>query len=183
MAAYFYTNNNNNIFRVKPVQPNVHIGFLDDYVNPVAGASASNGSIQTQLENSGFVVINEVVFQNRDTIQFFLTFDDLVSYFYFGKGLGTMTITGSVMTDCYGDTLGWGTLHDFMQMLGSKRGQRIGSKTNDYLTMSGVSLEGVLSSFTVRASAELNSLTSVDFTLQLDIIASSFRSPTINSAC
>jgi hypothetical protein len=173
MAAYFYTNSVNDIFKVKTVQNNVYIGFITNFIN------GQNGTL----------VISEVVFQNRDTIQYFLTFDDLITYFYFGKGLGTVTISGSVIADLNNtnsaNNMSWFTLGNFMQMLGSWRGKTIGnlSTNGNSLIIGGISMEGVLSSFTIRASAQADTLMTVDFTLQLDIINSNFISPNIASAC
>ena len=183
MAAYYFTDNGNNIFKVVPIVSNVNLQFLNNF---------SGGS--------GTLIVNEVFFQHKDTIQYFLTFDDLITYFYFGKGLGSMTIAGSIIADCNGN---WNMLNNFMSYLGSLRGQQIGNIYNNTgstlsnllsnqssnfnntgsLIVGGVAFIGVLSSFSVKSSAEPNALNVVDFSLNLDIVDSSFVKPVITGAC
>lgn len=170
MAAYYFdSKTGTDIFKIIPIVSNVTLGFIDTFF------SGEEGRNETML------IISEVLFQNRDTIQYFLTFDDLITYFYFGKGLGTMTITGSIIADCDG---GWNLYNELMAHLGTLRGKKIGEDdTLGPLIVGGVTFTGILNSFTVRAGTDPNSLHTVDFTLQLDIIDSSFARPTINSTC
>jgi hypothetical protein len=118
--------------------------------------------------------VNEVNLHHNDTIQYFLTFDDLIDYFYFGKGLGVMTINGMVFSNCYGE---WTSINLLLQRLGSIRG------STQALQFGGVSFSGVLSAFSLRASAESANTHAVDFTLQMDLIANSLPSPRFPSPC
>ena len=139
------------------VQPNVYIGFLSNLVGP-----------------SGFLIVNEVTMQHNDTVQYFLTFDDVIDYFYFGKGLGAMNINGMVFANCYGE---WTSINLLLQQLGSIRG------TTQTVQFGNVSFSGVLSSFNLRASADAQSTHVAEFALHLDIISNSLPSPRFNSAC
>ena len=184
MAAYYFTNNGNDVFKMVPIVSNVNLQFLSNFVNNSATPfvdSFSTGS-------PGALIISEVLFQNKDTIQYFLTFDDLITYFYFGKGLGSMSISGSIIADCQGN---WSLLNSFMAYLGTLRGKQIGnvydglnaSNNTGSLSIGGVSFVGVLSSFTVKSNTDPNSLNVVDFSLNLDIIDSSFVKPTSTGLC
>ena len=186
MAAYYFTNNGNDIFKLVPIVSNVNLQFLNNFMNG-GGTSITYGN-ETFSSVSGAFIINEVFFQHKDTIQYFLTFDDLITYFYFGKGLGSMTIAGSIIADCQGN---WSLLNNFMAYLGSLRGKQIGNVNNGTeilnntgsLIIGGIAFVGVLSSFSVKSSAEPNALNVVDFTLNLDIIDSSFVKPVTAGVC
>ena len=194
MAAFFFSPDNGaDIFKTIPIVSNVQLDFLSIFLNQNPNSDYTQPGF---TGTNGMLIVSEVAFQVRDTIQYFLTFDDLITYYYFGKGLGTMTVSGSILADCSGT---WGLYNNFMQYLGKLRGETIGQYTdipgtntdleNDseqytgHLAVGGVSLVGVLSSFTVRAGTEPNSLSTVDFTLQLDIIDSSFPKASIDGAC
>jgi hypothetical protein len=159
MAAVFYkyAEKDNTIFKGSiNINENVHVGFLYDLVGPAG------------------VLINEVTVQHRDTIQYFLTFDDVINYFYFGKGLGSLNISGCILSDCNGN---WPALHKLMNRIGSIRGKTVN------VFIGGISFTAVLSSFTLRASADITSLHIVDFNFQLDIIDSSLPSAVIKTRC
>lgn len=157
MAAIFYRPSitDNTLFK-SGMQVNlaVRIPFLDGVVG-----------------GRGFSVVNEVTIQNRDTIQYFLTFDDLISYFYFGKGLGSISISGTMFSDCSGDFPGIGL---FNNKIASVRG------TTQNVSFGNAVFAGVVSSFTVRASGEENL---VDFNIQMDVIDHSLRPPRFSPAC
>lgn len=163
MAAIFYqySTDNTTIFKGGiNVTENVTIGFLADLIG-----------------RRGMMIINEVAWQNRDTIQYFLTFDDLISYFYFGKGLGQVTITGSIFHDCENGN-NWSGLDGLTRKLGEIRGTKL-----DNVRFGSVAFEAVMSSFTLRASADPQSIHSVDFVVQLDIISSTLPAAEFTPKC
>lgn len=67
-------------------------------------------------------IITDVSIENNETIQYFLTFDDVVHYFYFGKGLGNITIRGMMFMNCAGNTPGF---NKFYNIIGNNRGRQI----------------------------------------------------------
>lgn len=157
MAAIFYkpSPGRSTIFRGgMQINTAVKLPFLDGLVG-----------------NNGFSVVNEVTIQNKDTIQYFLTFDDLISYFYFGKGLGSININGTMFSNCDGYFPG---LASFNNIIGSVRG----SKQN--VSFGNAVFVGVVSSFTVRADGENNL---VEFNIQMDVIDHSLRPPTFSPTC
>lgn len=50
------------------------------------------------LDPDNLSIVTEVSMQNSEVVQFFMSFDDVVSWFYFGKGIGNMTIKGMLLT-------------------------------------------------------------------------------------
>jgi hypothetical protein len=160
MAAIFYipTTNENTLFKNNmQVNTAVSVPFLFDLVGPL-----------------GFLIVSEVTVQNRDTIQYFLTFDDLISYFYFGKGLGTISINGLMFSDCNGYFRG---LNMFNNMISRIRG----SVQN--ISFGNAVFSGVISAFTMRASADEGMNNAIEFNLQLDVIDHSLVPPRFTPTC
>ena len=111
--------------------------------------------------NKGFCIITEVGMQNKETIQYFMTFDDVISYFHFGKGLGTLTISGLMFSDVTNTFTG---IDIFNQTVANLRG------TTQSVTFGSRHFWCVLSNFTVRASAEEGMQNCIEFNLQFEII-------------
>jgi hypothetical protein len=111
------------------------------------------------------------VIQNRDTIQYFLTFDDLITYFYFGKGLGAMSISGIMFSNENNEFLGIAKLNN---IISQNRGKSI------EISFGNVLLVGVLSSSTFRVSGDLNT---VEFELHLDLIDHTYTAPKFSPSC
>lgn len=106
MAAVFYT-----------LAPNVK--FFQDSVPAITSVSIP---FLRNLAGVNDSVITEFAVRNTETIQFFLTFDDAISYFYYGKGLGEVNIGGLLFTDANGKLNGLQNYHD---MIGRNRGKEI----------------------------------------------------------
>lgn len=86
MAAIYHYNNSatgsKEVFRSGiNVLTSVRVPFLDNLLAP-----------------SNLAVITEMSIQTNETVQFFMTFDDAINWFYFGKGLGTLTLRGILLT-------------------------------------------------------------------------------------
>ncbi len=159
MAAIFYSPVNSNPVFKNNIHVNTSISI--PFLNKLVGAT-------------GFLIINEVAIQNRDTIQYFLTFDDFISYYYFGKGLGSINISGMLFSDCNGRFKG---VNSFTGAIADIRGRR------QVISFGNVVFTGVLSSFTIRAASEDSLNNVIEFNLQLDIIDHSLTPPRFNSVC
>jgi hypothetical protein len=146
--------------------------------------------LQTLIDDGGIMIITEVTMQNRDTVQYFLTFNDFISYFYFGKGLGSLSINGSILGDCHQRTplkpagsaparpSSFYGVGDLLYILGSQvRGKE------QTIQFGGYNFVVVLSSFTLRASSEEFAMNFVDFNLQMEIIRHDLPAPTFESEC
>lgn len=87
------------------------------------GTPASIDLFQDLAGESNMTIITGITVQNVDTYQFFTTFDDFIHYYYFGKGLGNMQISGVMFLDCNNSEIpGINTLYN---KIGQKRGQTV----------------------------------------------------------
>lgn len=53
--------------------------------------------------SGGAALYNNVSMQLGETMQFFLTFDDVIKFIHFGKALGSVTVEGTIFCDCKND--------------------------------------------------------------------------------
>ena len=160
MAAIFYSpQKGKDIFKSGF---NVNTSISIPFLNKMIGSSG------------GFSIITDVTIQNRDTIQYFITFDDFISYFYFGKGLGAININGVMFSDCEGYFKGAGMLTNIISKI---RG------TVQTVSFGNVIFSGVLSSFTIQANSEGAENNVVNFNLTLDIIRHSLPPPKFSPSC
>jgi hypothetical protein len=85
MAASFYTASGNDLF-----------------LNQAGGATSliSIPAMDGIIGETGLAVYNEVSVQLGETLQYFLTFDDVIKFIHFGKGLGNILVNGSLFSDC-----------------------------------------------------------------------------------
>jgi hypothetical protein len=51
----------------------------------------------------GAALYNNVSMQIGETLQYFLTFDDVIKFIHFGKALGSLTVEGTMFCDCDND--------------------------------------------------------------------------------
>ena len=85
-AIYYYADGNRELFKGGiNVLTAVKIPFLEKLLTP-----------------ANLAIVSELSIRNSETIQFFMTFDDVISWFYFGKGMGQMSIRGLLLTNAGG---------------------------------------------------------------------------------
>lgn len=58
------------------------------------------------IGSGGLAVYDTVSVQLGETIQYFLTFDDVIKFIHFGKGVGAVTAEGTMYSTCDGDLPG-----------------------------------------------------------------------------
>lgn len=164
MAAYYYTlkNSDSDVFHGNQVvHHGIVIPFLEDLIN-----------------SNSMLIVNEVTIQNRDTVQYFLTFNDVVSWFYFGKGLGSLSISGLLLSKCDGDGAGqFPGIQDLYNRIGTIRGKA------QTIYFGGFSFTCVLSNYTFRANADEASVNMIDFNLQMEIVDHQIPGPSYNPTC
>lgn len=68
-------------------------------------------------DNSLLALYTQVSTQLNETIQYFLTFDDVIKVIHFGKGLGTVTVEGIMYSDCDGEIPGFDTFKEAVSKL------------------------------------------------------------------
>ena len=101
-------------------------------------------SIDRIVSKAGLAVYNSVSVQLGETIQYFLTFDDVIKFIHFGKGVGAITAEGTMYSNCDGNVPG---LSKVASAISALRGKpvvlKIGSiMVAGVLTSSQVSLVG-----------------------------------------
>lgn len=62
--------------------------------------------VDSIVGQGGLAIYSSVSLQLSETIQYFLTFDDVIKFMHFGKGIGTVTVEGILFSDCSGDLPG-----------------------------------------------------------------------------
>lgn len=106
MAAIFMNLTKTDMFHSGGTANPIYIPKIEELVS-------SNGllSLYTQVST-----------QLNETIQYFLTFDDVIKVIHFGKGLGTIVAEGIMYSDCDGEIPGFDT---FKQAITDLRGEII----------------------------------------------------------
>jgi len=97
------------------------------------------------LGESGLAMYTQVTVQLGETLQYFLTFDDVIKFIHFGKGLGNITAEGILFSKCSGDIPG---LPKFFQAFGGLRGKK------ETITVGGTAFTVVISSASVSTIGE-----------------------------
>lgn len=115
MGALFYSYGNGGIFK-NSVGSTTSPAVIDIFADL---ASKDNLCVITQI---GVTL--------SDTVQFFLTFDDLIHYYWFGKGVGNITCQGLLFLNCdSGDMPG---VEALLTAVGEKRGQEVQCSFNAF---------------------------------------------------
>jgi hypothetical protein len=96
----------------------------DLFKSGVGGASSlvHIPSVEDIVGSAGLAMYDSVSVQLNETIQYFLTFDDVVKYIHFGKGLGSVQVEGTMFSDCKGTLPG---LSKFQKAIGALRGKAV----------------------------------------------------------
>jgi len=146
MAAIFYTYSNNDVFMKNiPVAP-VEV----DYLLNIEG-------------QDNMIIFTEVSITTTETNQIFLTFDDIITYFHFGKGVGSINLSGLMFCNCSGDMPG---VSNFYTAISQARGQKTNvSLGNDFFT-------GIIQSTSASVTSEPTTM--IQFTIAMSMIDNSF---------
>lgn len=150
MAAVFYDpGTGSTVFRGNMKAPEVvQIDFLN--------------SLITQFKDT-MIVINSVEVSNNETIQFFMTFDDVIEYFYFGKGIGNIGISGTIFStfdaSCNESMPGLSKLY---AAIGAVRGKIVN------VSLGNIVLQGVITNFRTITSPEPTLAT--EFSIAINVI-------------
>lgn len=97
MAGVYYNMKNTDVFKSGGNAD--HLVKIDKVDEIVKSDRSQAGADQTK----GAAVYNSVTMQLGETLQFFLTFDDVIKYIHFGKALGSVTVEGTIFSDCNSD--------------------------------------------------------------------------------
>lgn len=97
------------------------------------------------LGQSGLALYTQVSVQLGETLQYFLTFDDVIKFIHFGKGLGNIVADGIMFSERNGDLPG---LPQFFQAFSSLRGKK------ETITVGGEAFTVVIASASITAIGE-----------------------------
>jgi hypothetical protein len=145
MPATFVTLQKNDVFKS---------GGAADHLVKIPSIDGIDGIIGS----SNLAVYNQVSATINETLQFFLTFDDIIKYIHFGKGLGSVTVEGTLFCDCTGNVPG---LSKISQAITSLRGQRV------EIVIGSMTLQAVMTSTQVTVVGEPDTMATfvVNFTV------------------
>lgn len=114
-----------------------------------SGGSASHlvkiPAVDGVIGKAGLAIYDTVTFKFNDTIQYFLTFDDVIKYIFFGKGVGDIGVSGTLYCNQSGDLPGLNQLGGAIAKL---RGKDV------KLQLGSITVTAVLTSAEVSASSE-----------------------------
>jgi hypothetical protein len=109
----------------------VNLGGGDIFKRKAGSGSAivSVPALDSMMQSSMLAIYTEVSVQLGETIQYFLTFDDVIKYIHFGKGLGNITVGGMLFSDCSGNLPGMSSFFSsFSSLRGVKTDITLGGK-------------------------------------------------------
>lgn len=140
--------------------------------NHMVRIPALNDLMSSESAKSRYTVITDIAVETSDVLQFFTTFDDVINYFFFGKGLGNLLVKGMVFTDCDGAAPGLDTLTD---TIGGLRGKKIEMSLGKW------AFEVIITNSRISIAAE--PVMAAEFTLTFAIVGGGPTPPQIQSAC
>jgi len=117
------------------------------------------GALSSISGEEAFSIVTDVGVTTMETTQFFLTFDDLISYLHFGKGVGQMTVSGLMFYDCQGNLPGAAKLY---RAVGSNRGKNV------TISIGGTSFTGPLVTSQSNVVSEPDTI--LQFTITMNMI-------------
>lgn len=140
-----------------------------------AGQTASlvSCSLTDELAGKNQSILTNVSISYNETVQFFQSFDDLIHYFYFGKGLGTIRFELMCFQYCEGgQPPGLGKM---ISKIGENRGKLVS------LNMGPVRVAGILMDFTVSLSPDPTPIWTI--TATLGMTQHNLKKPNIQGSC
>lgn len=150
MAAYLYTyNNGKDIF-----------GSNISYNSPVSTIFDTDGS--------DLGIITSVAGSINESIQYFLTFDDIIHYLHLGRGVGSLTVQGISYPTC---GYSYPALKQFFDKVGSNRGKEV---TVSFV--GGGAFSGPITSASFSASSEGETV--CNFAVQIAVVSHSLGGST-----
>lgn len=117
-------------------------------------------------------IITDVSIDSEDTIQYILTFDDVVNWFHFGRGLGQINIRGMIFTDCDGKVPGLGLFH---QAISRSRGKVV------TISMGWITFDGLIQRFNTTLTADPAPV--IEFSVSVTVISHSMPNNIVNAIC
>jgi hypothetical protein len=114
--------------------------------------------INTLIGKAGLAVYTNATLQLSKTLQYFLTFDDVIKYIHFGKGVGSVTVEGIMFSDCSGDVPG---AAKFANIYSSLRGNDV------TIAIGNTAVKSILTSATISIISEPDTMAQFSFTFAI----------------
>jgi len=99
-----------------------------------------------------------VSLQLSETIQYFLSFDDVIKFIHFGKGVGALVVDGTLFGDCYGSIPG---LNKFRSALSELRGKE------QRVTLGGMVVVAIMTQAQVNLVGDPDTMAQFNFTFSI----------------
>jgi hypothetical protein len=114
--------------------------------------------VNSLIGPGGLAVYTNVTLQLSETLQYFLTFDDVVKYIHFGKGVGSVTVEGIMFSDCSGDVPG---AKKFSSIYSGLRGR------TTQISVGGTTVRAVLTTGTISIISEPDTMAQFSFSFAI----------------
>jgi hypothetical protein len=110
------------------------------------------------VERDGLAIYNNVSLQLSETIQYFLSFDDVIKFIHFGKGVGALVVDGTLFGDCYGNIPG---LNKFRAAVTELRGEE------QIVTIGGMVVTAIMTQAQVSLVGDPDTMAQFNFTFSI----------------
>lgn len=118
-------------------------------------------AVDSIVGKNAIAIFTNITLALSETVQYFLTFDDVIKFIHFGKGVGSFTVEGTMYCDCGGSLPG---LTYYFNAISSLRGKPITVS----LLGGSPAIVAVLVDTSVRVTGDPDTIG--DFTLHFSIV-------------
>jgi hypothetical protein len=115
-------------------------------------------AVDALVGKSGLAVYDSVGLQLPETVQYFLTFDDVTKFIHFGKGVGTVQVEGTMYSDCDAKIPGTAI---FRAVVSALRGRE------RVMIIGGVPVEAILTNSAITVLSEPDTMAHFSFTFSV----------------
>lgn len=116
--------------------------------------------VDSIVGEAGLAIYNQVSVSLGETIQYFLTFDDVIKFIHFGKALGSVVVEGTMYSTCDGDIP---ALSEFASAFGALRGKMV------KVVIGGMVLQAVMTNAGVALTSESDTM--AHFTFNFSVVS------------
>lgn len=114
--------------------------------------------VNSLIGRGGLAIYTSASLQLSETLQYFLTFDDVIKYIHFGKGVGSVSVEGIMFSNCSGDVPG---ANKFAGIYSGLRGNV------QTLSIGGATVKGVLTGGGITVISEPDTMAQFVFTFAI----------------
>lgn len=136
------------------------LGSNDLFKQSAGGGSAliSIPQVDKIVSPGSLALYNSVSLQLGETLQYFLSFDDVIKFIHFGKGVGVLTVDGTLYGDCSGDIP---AMNSFRSAVGALRGKE------QPVTIGGIVVTAIMTQAQVTVIADPDTMAQFNFAFSI----------------